>query len=275
MVTDLSNEGDLALSEAARQAAELGAELCVVHAIPHIDAIRPLFPQRLADESVITAELPSYAEQVIRARLTSLNLEGVKVEIVIGRGTTVEVGLETSERLSPGLVVIGAGDDAVDAVRLVRHLTCPLLVVRPSPETGLVVAGTDLSDPSLPAIHAAREASARLASELLVAHAIEVNPLTIYGVALPPMFNTRTPAEIHDAAKARLEQAVKESGATEARTTVIVGSPPTVLLDLARQARLMVVATHGRTGLTRFVLGSVAETVIRRAPCSVLVVRSA
>jgi nucleotide-binding universal stress UspA family protein len=40
-----------------------------------------------------------------------------------------------------------------------------------------------------------------------------------------------------------------------------------------KQVSLIVIATHGRTGLRRLALGSVAEHVIRHAPCPVLVVR--
>lgn len=276
VITDLSADGDVAMKAAAQEAAASGAELCVVHTVPDLSSIRPLFPQRLAEESVLAAELPGHAEQALRARLAALDVDTTKAELVIERGTTVEGAMRAIDRWQPTLVVIGAADGAVDAVRLVRHLACPLLVARSSPDTRVVVAGTDLSDPSRPAIRAAAEACARLDGELVVAHAIEVHPLFVYGVALPPMFNPMSPGEIHEAAQQRLDQAVREAGAT-ARTTIRVGPPSAALLELARaeQARLLVVATHGRTGLTRFVLGSVAENVIRQAPCSVLVVRAA
>jgi nucleotide-binding universal stress UspA family protein len=56
---------------------------------------------------------------------------------------------------------------------------------------------------------------------------------------------------------------------------VTTGSAGTALIDVAkeRKADLVVVGTIGRTGLRRALLGSVAETVARGAPCSVLVVR--
>jgi nucleotide-binding universal stress UspA family protein len=57
---------------------------------------------------------------------------------------------------------------------------------------------------------------------------------------------------------------------------VRVGRPDQHLVQLARelQADLLVVGTHGRTGLERMVLGSVAERVVRSAPCPVLVARA-
>lgn len=62
-----------------------------------------------------------------------------------------------------------------------------------------------------------------------------------------------------------------------AKGNVIVetGDPATVILEQAARlpASMLVVATAGTTGLTRMVLGSVAEAVLRQAPCSALVVR--
>ena len=56
-----------------------------------------------------------------------------------------------------------------------------------------------------------------------------------------------------------------------------VGAPVTEILRTARlkDADVIVMGTHGRTGLTRMVMGSVTEQVLRRAPCPVLTVRPA
>jgi len=54
------------------------------------------------------------------------------------------------------------------------------------------------------------------------------------------------------------------------------GDPATVILEVAEEtgAGLIVMGTHGRTGLGRLVMGSVAEQVLRTAPCPVLTVRT-
>jgi nucleotide-binding universal stress UspA family protein len=59
------------------------------------------------------------------------------------------------------------------------------------------------------------------------------------------------------------------------RSTVLPGDPTGEIVRLAREHAfdLTVVGTHGRRGLKRLVLGSVAERVVREAPCAVLVVR--
>ena len=53
---------------------------------------------------------------------------------------------------------------------------------------------------------------------------------------------------------------------------LITGDPSTAIARLAEEehADLIVMGTHGRTGLTRLLMGSVAEAVVRRAPCPVL-----
>jgi len=64
-------------------------------------------------------------------------------------------------------------------------------------------------------------------------------------------------------------------GEVSADTVVRTGSPALEIIDLAAKlpADLIVISTHGRTGLRHVFLGSVAEDVTRRAPCPVLVVR--
>ncbi|MFZ9736652.1 MAG: universal stress protein [Prochlorotrichaceae cyanobacterium] len=56
---------------------------------------------------------------------------------------------------------------------------------------------------------------------------------------------------------------------------VVVGNPSIKIVDYAKERSidLIVIASHGRTGLARFLLGSVTERVVRAAPCSVLVWR--
>ena len=73
---------------------------------------------------------------------------------------------------------------------------------------------------------------------------------------------------------ARVEQELRTAGfETEAR--VVQGDPRVVIVDTARAvgADLVVVGSHGRSGLAKLVLGSVASHVVSHAPCNVLVVK--
>jgi len=78
------------------------------------------------------------------------------------------------------------------------------------------------------------------------------------------------------ALRTRCEKALS-AGVKAADFAVSVGKVDDVLEDAATSLApdLMVVGTHGRTGIARFLLGSTAEHVVRRAPCSVLVSRGA
>jgi universal stress protein A len=84
-------------------------------------------------------------------------------------------------------------------------------------------------------------------------------------------------ADIRKGAEKELASlAIEEIPGTVKETTVIRnGSPTLEIIDSAKAlaADLIVISTHGRTGLKHVLLGSVAEHVVREAPCPVLVVR--
>jgi len=75
----------------------------------------------------------------------------------------------------------------------------------------------------------------------------------------------------------RLRDLVPEAFRETWEVAVAVGRPADTIVRLARErdADLIVMATHGRTGLAHMVLGSVAEKVVRLAPCPVLTVKYA
>ncbi len=84
--------------------------------------------------------------------------------------------------------------------------------------------------------------------------------------------------DVIDEAKEQLEAHVR-SACRQCRNMVtsnfVVGDPTAEVLRLARELKveLLVVGTHDHAGFERFLLGSIAETLVRKAPCSVYVVR--
>ncbi len=74
---------------------------------------------------------------------------------------------------------------------------------------------------------------------------------------------------------ARLERKVRESGYAS-ESSVVTGDARFALVEAAKNqhADLVVVGSHGRTGLSKLVLGSVASHVVTHSPCSVLVVKT-
>jgi universal stress protein A len=100
------------------------------------------------------------------------------------------------------------------------------------------------------------------------------------GEALPELSATLTDAMLKSlldgsrAAVAKLADP-RRSLVTIGETRVELGDPRDVIPDVAEKlhADLIVMGTHGRRGIARLVLGSVAEDVSRRSPCPVLLVR--
>jgi nucleotide-binding universal stress UspA family protein len=85
----------------------------------------------------------------------------------------------------------------------------------------------------------------------------------------------RQTQSLAEASMARLLPTLPIQAGTHVETKVIAGTLPGSLCDhaVATRAGLMVVATHGRTGLSRWLLGSVSERLLRAAPCPVLIAR--
>lgn len=114
-------------------------------------------------------------------------------------------------------------------------------------------------------------------------HVITVGAQSGAGVVLPgPEVRIRGQEEAQEHARTRLEALLSEFTAQQPRLPlekiamyVTTGTPSDSILSLAAavDADLIVLGTHGRQGLERILLGSVAEEVVRRAPCTVLVIR--
>jgi len=75
---------------------------------------------------------------------------------------------------------------------------------------------------------------------------------------------------------AHFETEVRGEGVPISSVLCEPGEPAAVIVERAKSGRydLLVLSTHGRTGLSHFLMGSVAERVVRSAPCPVLTVRS-
>jgi len=142
-----------------------------------------------------------------------------------------------------------------------------------------IVYASDFSKASRPAFVTAVELAKAHRGELLVLHVLSiVPPLLGEGYVSPQVWD-----EIEAGARATAERELSRlvTTARKARIRVksllVLGSPYDDIARTARrtQADLLVIGTHGRTGLTKALLGSVAERVLRTAPCPVMTVRDA
>jgi len=140
-----------------------------------------------------------------------------------------------------------------------------------------ILCPTDFSDISRHALDHAIVIGRWYGSQITAVHV--GNPRIVLGpvAAVPPAAGEMLPDEPN---RHRLEQQVREwlapAAAAGLQTHVIVdeGNPARCILEHARTSSidLIVIGTHGQSGFERLVLGSVAEKVLRKAPCPVMTV---
>ncbi len=135
-----------------------------------------------------------------------------------------------------------------------------------------IVFATDFSSASEPARHVAMSLARDSGAELILVHVVEPPPLGPdrgYGGYIEA-------SEHDEASKAELAAAMPDkSSDIEARSVTLRGKPAEEIVKLASDeaADLIVIGSHGRGGLMRMLLGSVAEEVVRKAGCAVLTVK--
>lgn len=139
-----------------------------------------------------------------------------------------------------------------------------------------ILCALDFSAPSEAALKAAEQLALRFDAELVVAHVVEpVLAPAAFGPLPTTVAQVRVEAE--DAAKDRLREIVAGLSARGVRATSVLESGPAAdtLVEIvrARGVDLVVIATHGLTGLEHALLGSVAERVVRLCPCPVLTIK--
>jgi nucleotide-binding universal stress UspA family protein len=139
-----------------------------------------------------------------------------------------------------------------------------------------VFVPVDFSQGSRVALERALELGRALGADVRVVHIVDTSALLVTGVdAYIDIHGLAN--QLREGAKRELAALVDAVDPARERirgVDVIEGRPVQAIVDVARErhARMIVMGTHGRTGIQRLVLGSVAERVVRLAPCDVLVV---
>ena len=282
---DLEKGSDELLRQADVLARSYNVKLSVCHVLPEIFAVRPLFPQLHLDDALKLYDLEAAVRDALLKRIRMVTArEPPQIEIEIEQGTVHAGILRAADTIGAGAVVIGGKVDHTglhilgsSAEHVVRYANCPVLVARHSP-AGNVLAATDFSDPALPAVEAGAAEARHRKAELTVIHAIDLLPVIspfygdFDGYRSPPIDLSDQMVKVW---QQRLDAVVHQF---KAKGGGLLRDGPAVpaILSAASElpAQLLVLGTHGRTGLSRMIaLGSVAEAVVRAAPCSVLVVR--
>lgn len=290
---DFSDESRHALDHAAAIARTSNSALAVLHvyqAPSPFDAA----PADVDTADVDTAENESEpgALRALRNFVQSVG-DDVTVTFHAVHGTNVcRPIVKETEALDADLVVIGShGRGGVERFLLgstcdavVRSATCPVLVVPPGagpPHDGKfrrILCGIDFSPPSLRAFRYAMQMAAADA-EVTLLHAIEMPP-ELRDRQIAAAFDVdavRSAAEA--AARQRLEALSpgRDRPAIPIHAHVAEGPAHRRIIETAQQqhADLIVLGTHGRNVLDRWIFGSNTGAVLRDAPCPVLTVAPA
>lgn len=276
VTTDLSARSDRAIERAVLLADRTGAALTALHVV---DADLPgRIADRLADDA---RELIAEHIATLKAR-TGGHAGACEVRVVFGRdhGDILDV----AQKIQAELVVLGmhrsesrAHFRGTTAHRVMTGGSAPTLLVKDRPRGPYrrALVAVDFSDGSQAAVRFA----ARLLpdAELHLVHAFEIPFKALVGSDGV----RREVAQEHEADMARfIEQDCAELGAGAAGATRLVpvvrqGDVRQVIVDQVDRLRpdLLVVGTHGRSGLAYAALGSKAEDLLSRPPCDVLAVK--
>jgi universal stress protein A len=139
-----------------------------------------------------------------------------------------------------------------------------------------ILTAIDFSENSDVAFEYALTMARKFDAELLIVHVIN-EPVDLRGFYVPHISFEQLEKEIEDGAATMMENfcATRLGGFTHYKTSLISGIPYDEITRAAKEcdASLIVLGTHGRTGLDHLLFGSTAERVVRSASCPVLTVR--
>jgi len=289
VTTDFSAASRLAFPRAGAVARRFGAELHLVHLAQLPFALTAPWPE-------VGPYLPvedTYAEAERRLeelRTSEPAFHDLKTSARVVRGEAIEALREHLATAGIDLVVVAShGRSGLKklllgsfAERLLRMSPAPVLVSRTTePTEGDVsprrlLVPHDFSPGSRAALAAARDWARAFGARARLVFVAE-SAASLYGYAshMEGSF-AEYQAKVSAEAQARFQRILREEwSGIEAEGIAVCGDPVAEILREAKEgaADLIVLGTHSRSGLERFVLGSVTQKVAQRSPVSVLAVR--
>lgn len=283
--TSLGEESDSVVRSGLAVARAAGARVHLVHAFP--DGPQLAGPEAGLGED-FTEEMRFWCEEKLREQIDRLGIgepELAGAEAVAGPPHRILV--EAAQRTGAGLIVVGATDSGPLAVellgstadRVLRKAPCPVLLVRGSLRVPPrhVLAPVDLSTLSGDAFRCGMDLLAQLGGA-------EIEVRAVYALSFMDKLAERhrqeeavSFEETERASGEELRRFVLENCADapfEAKAALLPGEARFEILHELREhpVDLVVLGTHGRGGLDRLMMGSVASAVARKAPCSVLLI---
>ncbi len=277
---DFSECSRVAMERAHALASRYGARVHLLHAVSPLP-----YPPEFGYGTQILEDLEERARRLLARAARELRGRGADVAEHLVVGPAVEAIVRLATDVDAQLVVMGThGHSGVKqlflgsvAARTLRVAPCPVWTCRGTDATHAepvqrVLVPTDFSAHAGHALDVAISLCADLGAELDLIH--------VYHSPLPLFAEIPTRAQLErgyrDAAERKLAEAAERvrRGDVHGAATFRTGPPAAEIADCAAQhgSDLVVLGTRGHRGLRRAFLGSVAEHVLRSAPCSVLTV---
>ncbi len=278
---DGSNVSALAVEAAVELCRRFDADLHAVHVVDTNEL-------PLGAEASMLDDLVSRAEDLVAQAETTAEAAGVSVTTTVLRnGAIAHRGIvEYATDRDVDLVVMGShgrrglGRFVLGSVAewTIRESPAPVLTIHDDSEFDAtfeeILVPTDGSDPADRAVDLAAALAAATGARL---HAVNVVDL---GVVWGEADTGRVVEVLDDAGQQTVDEVTDraaDAGVDRVETAVLHGTPHHEIVDYAadHDTDLVVIGTHGRSGLERYLLGSVAERVVRLSGVPVLTVQGA
>jgi nucleotide-binding universal stress UspA family protein len=288
---DGSEPGSLAVELAAGIGWPAGTEIVVAEAVPSGEGLFgwPRPPLGTGKANRLEIELRATADRDVCAARDRLTRPGLNVETAVLSGRPATVIIDRARAMRADLIVVGSrGHGRIGSMRLgsisselVDHAPAPVLVARDTCIDRVLLAWDGSTC-------AGRAADLLCAWPIFGASAVRV--VSVADIEVPwwtgfpepgspelmPIFveAAESSRKHHDELALGMTEALRGAG-LKAVADRREGDAATEILAWAATTKtdLIVMGTHGRTGLARLVIGSVARNVLQHATCSVLVVR--
>jgi nucleotide-binding universal stress UspA family protein len=279
-------EAGLALAD------RLGAPAHLVH----VDAYGHLLGERFhsVDPKQLAEMKQAYRTNAVarmRSLLSTLQRDPEAVELSVREGHADEELSDAAKEARAQAIVLGARGRAESlregvgrtALRTARRASCGVFTIdvqAPFRIPSRILLATDLAEPRPTLARWGARVAGAFGAHVVLTHVSEITAR----VVAPYMFPARALEDHHEQLIERLARMRIDlltlsreygPGASEIETHYLVaGDVPSALLDMTRRSRvdLVIVGTHGRRGIARWMLGSVAESVLHHAHASVLTV---
>jgi nucleotide-binding universal stress UspA family protein len=282
VATDGPEQAELVVSTAVGLAEETGSELHVVHVLALPIGSLHDYPYSLDTE--LQEEIEKKAQAEFEESVERIRRSGRAVEAAyfrVGRPDAQIVA--QAEEIRAGLIVVGSrGFGAIrraligDASHsVVRHAHCPVTVVRGEAAVfpTKILLATDNSREAKLAANTAIDLANRTNSDLHVVHVAHLAAV----FATKPEIEARADQAV-SAARELLDEhteQIRAAGGSVAEVHLEVSRPDEGIVHLAEDlgTGLIVMGSRGSGGIRRALLGSVSDSVVRHAPCPVIVMR--